>query len=126
MQWNEYTGGALPPETTHVQTGSGDVIDVETFNKTGPHIVRYYGPVLVVGTPQPVDEPILPIPREMWADVVDECAECLVDGALVTVTHPEGYERCGLGIPAVRGKGNTHEYRPIVVLEWIDQQVKKT
>lgn len=124
MQWNDYVGGALPKETTHVQTLSNEVIDIAEFNQTGPRIVRYYGPALVVGEPQPADIP--PIWPEHYATIALACADALARGALVTITHPQGYKRMGLGIPFRRSGGLTHEYRPIIVLDWINDQIVKS
>lgn len=122
MQWNDYTGGKLPPETTHVQMSDGTVAAVDALPNGLAGVIRYFGPVLAVGDPAPIP-PILPKDYEA---VVARASQDLLLGRLTMITHPSGWARCGLGLPAVKNPaGNTHQYRPIVVLEWINDQIAK-
>lgn len=131
--WHDYKG-TLPEGTTHVQLTDGSVIQLAQFDPVMGLVCRYFGPALEANaralhrTDPAAPEPILPIPREAWYDTAEWCLEALLNGDLVTITHPEGYERCGLGVPFKRGQptgGLTHPYRPIVILEWLAGQIPK-
>lgn len=114
-EWRDYTGGPIPAGTTHVQTLSGEVIDLATFNLTGPRILRYFGPPSVI-------PPIFP---QDYETVVQLCAAALLRGGRVAITHPAGYSRCDLDIPDEKGPELTHEYSPIKLLKWIGAQIPK-
>lgn len=127
FEWHDYKGGTLPEGTTHVQLINGDIVMPEPHLVYTGAVYRYYGPA-----PAPVANaaaPIPPILPEDYSGVAQQCCDAILRGALVTVTHPEGYERCGLGVPFKRGQptgGLTHQYRPLVLLEWLDAQAVKS
>lgn len=118
IDWHDFKGGEFPAGTQWVQFYDGETGPVSEASRGV--VIRYYGPAPIAAEP----EPILPIPRGEWESVAAECVDAILSGVNVYIQHPDGYERCGLGIPAKRGENNCHEYRPIVVLEWIDQMVK--
>lgn len=123
-EWRDYTGGPIPAGTTHVQTLANEVIDLTTFNLTGPRILRYFGPEAAPAA-VPADEVIPPIYPQDYETVVQLCAAALLRGARVAITHPAGYSRCDLDIPDEKGPELTHEYSPIKLLKWIGAQIPK-
>jgi hypothetical protein len=123
MQWNDYTGGPLPREATHVQLANGDVVDASHVIAGEGGILRYYGPALVVASAEPATVP--PILPEHYETVATAALHALLAGQSITLTHPEGFARCGLALPLVRHEGNSRTYRPIAILDWINDQTAK-